>query len=133
MPALHFPRSTVRGIADAHRFPIHCVNYVIRSRGIEPLFRAGNCRVFSDEAVAQIVSEVQQIEAKRESGSTDSSSEPDRDRLRTPEDDETEFKEAYEQGGGFCIECGRPLSVPSGMPPLCPTTCFRKRYPQFFE
>lgn len=53
--------------------------------------------------------------------------------LRRPEDDEMEFKKALEEDGEFCVECGRSMHVPAGALPLCPTSCFRKRYPQLSE
>lgn len=44
---------TASRIAEALAVPSHRVNYIIRSRDIRPLERAGNARVFGPEAVSQ--------------------------------------------------------------------------------
>lgn len=56
---------TVGEIARRSRAPIHRVEYVIRSRRIQPAGRAGNCRVFSEAAVDRIASELRRIDAER--------------------------------------------------------------------
>ena len=58
--------STVGVIARRLRNPLHRVEYVISSRGIQPDGMAGNARVFSDAAVARIKSELQRIDDDRE-------------------------------------------------------------------
>lgn len=57
---------TLGAIARRAGKPNHAVEYVIRSRGIEPIGRAGNCRVFSEAAVEHILSELRRIESDRE-------------------------------------------------------------------
>ena len=42
------------------------INYVIRSRGIQPVMRAGIARVFSESDLAFIASELRRIDADRE-------------------------------------------------------------------
>jgi hypothetical protein len=56
---------TVGVIAQKIRRPIHRVEYIIRVRGIRPIGRAGNARVFSKAAVDQIRSELHQVWAHR--------------------------------------------------------------------
>ena len=56
---------TVGEIARRLDLPIHRVEYVIRSRGIQPDGRAGNARVFSDAAVDRIASECRRMDAER--------------------------------------------------------------------
>jgi hypothetical protein len=56
---------TVGEIARRVGEPIHCVEYVIRSRGIEPVGLAGNARVFSTEAVKRIEQELRLIKDSR--------------------------------------------------------------------
>ncbi len=48
------PEWTVGEIARHHSAPVHRVEYLIRARGIKPTSRAGNLRIFNDEAVALI-------------------------------------------------------------------------------
>ena len=56
---------TVGEIASRLGVPIHRVEYVVRSRDIEPAGRAGNARVFSEAAVDRIRSECHLIDADR--------------------------------------------------------------------
>ncbi len=42
------------------------VDYVVRTRKIEPAFRAGNLRIFDEEGVRQIEREIKAIRKKRE-------------------------------------------------------------------
>jgi DNA-binding transcriptional MerR regulator len=56
---------TVGEIARRHNVPIHRVEYVIRSRGIQPVGRAGNARVFAERDVARIGSELCRIAQER--------------------------------------------------------------------
>jgi hypothetical protein len=44
----------------------HRVEYVIASRGIQPIGRAGNCRVFSDGDVEFILAVLQRIAREKE-------------------------------------------------------------------
>ena len=46
--------------------PFHRVVYVIRSRGIQPVARAGVARVFSESAVQFIRGELRRIDEERE-------------------------------------------------------------------
>ena len=60
---------TVGVISRELHVPVHRVEYVIRSRDIRPLARAGNARVFSDADVKIIAEELQRIRG-RQRGST---------------------------------------------------------------
>lgn len=57
---------TVGEIARRFDVPIHRVEYVIRSRAIQPTLRAGNIRVFSEAAADRIGAELLQIRGKRD-------------------------------------------------------------------
>jgi hypothetical protein len=59
------PLPTIGDIARRRDLPLHRVQYVIRSRRIQPEGRAGNGRVFSDAAVEWISSECRRIDADR--------------------------------------------------------------------
>ena len=52
---------TVGEIARRRNVPIHAVEYVIKTRGILPAGRAGNVRVFSEDDVLLIASELEAI------------------------------------------------------------------------
>lgn len=56
---------TVGEIARRTQAPIHQIEYVIRSRNIVPIGWAGNARVFSDDDVSRIASELRRIAADR--------------------------------------------------------------------
>jgi hypothetical protein len=49
---------TVGTIAERLHEPIHRVQYVIRSRQIEPVQRAGQIRVFDEKAIQRIGREI---------------------------------------------------------------------------
>ena len=59
---------TVGQIARRLNEPLHRIEYVIRTRNIRPVSRAGNLRVFSEADVTYIASELRRIDADRESG-----------------------------------------------------------------
>lgn len=56
---------TVGEIARRLCKPLHRVEYVIRARSIQPSGMAGNARVFAEEDVERIDSELQRIERER--------------------------------------------------------------------
>ena len=56
---------TVGEIARRLREPLHRVEYVIRSRDITPVGRAGNSYVYDDAAVSWIRAELRRITAER--------------------------------------------------------------------
>ncbi len=56
---------TVGEIARRLGQPVHRVEYLIRSRGVEPSGVAGNARVFTEEDVARIASEMDRIDQQR--------------------------------------------------------------------
>ena len=60
------PVNTVGVIATDLAVPVHRVRYVIDSRGIQAIGRAGNARIFDAAAVARIASEIRQIDAERQ-------------------------------------------------------------------
>ena len=57
--------NTVGVIAKRSRAALHQVEYVIESRGITPVGRAGNARVFSEHDVVYIQSELRRIAEER--------------------------------------------------------------------
>ncbi|HEV3166545.1 MAG TPA: hypothetical protein VGZ22_21150 [Isosphaeraceae bacterium] len=59
---------TVGEIARRTGSSIHKIAYVIRSRKIEPVGRAGIARVYSEGDVERIAAELAGIEAKRTAG-----------------------------------------------------------------
>ena len=61
---------TIGVIARRLNVPQHRVEYVIRSRGIRPAARAGNARIFTEDDVGHIQSELARIESDRNSEST---------------------------------------------------------------
>jgi hypothetical protein len=65
--------ATVGEIARRLVQPVHRVEYVIRSRKITPISRAGNARVFADADVQRIAGELRRIDldhvASQEGGS----------------------------------------------------------------
>jgi len=61
---------TVGEIARRLGQAVHRVEYVIRSRSIQPAGRAGHIRIFSEADVARIAYELHAIEA-RQSGEDD--------------------------------------------------------------
>ena len=62
------PLPTVGVIAERCRASVHQVEYVIRSRNIEPAGTAGNARVFTEADVQHIASELKRIESDRNGG-----------------------------------------------------------------
>jgi hypothetical protein len=59
---------TIGWIAESLGEPIHRVEYIIRSRQIQPDSVVGIIRVFGDEAVEQIASALREIDERRERG-----------------------------------------------------------------
>lgn len=59
-------RYPISSIAELHGYPPHRIEYVIRTRGIAPVFRAGNCRLFDQASVDRIVEEINRIESRKE-------------------------------------------------------------------
>ncbi len=57
---------TTGTIAERLQVPLSKVEYVIRSRSIQPRTRAGAIRVFSEEAIAVIAEELKRIQERRE-------------------------------------------------------------------
>ena len=58
MPEILSHLPTVGVIAHELGVPLHRVEYIIRARGIAPVGRAGNARVFSDADVQRIAAEL---------------------------------------------------------------------------
>ena len=56
---------TVGVLASECGCAIHQIEYLIRSRQIEPIQRAGNLRVFAPEVVDVLKSELDKIDARR--------------------------------------------------------------------
>jgi len=61
---------TVGVIARRLNAPLHRIEYVIASRGITPIGRAGQAYVYNEAAAQRIASELNRIDADRE-GCTD--------------------------------------------------------------
>jgi hypothetical protein len=62
------PMPTVGAIARRWGVELHLVEYVIRTRHIQPLGWAGNARVFTEPDVERIGSELRRIATEREGG-----------------------------------------------------------------
>jgi DNA-binding transcriptional MerR regulator len=56
---------TVGEIARLTNEPIHRIEYLIRSRNIQPVQRAGNLRVFSADDLAILKKEIKQINLRK--------------------------------------------------------------------
>lgn len=54
---------TVGAISARLKKPLHKINYVIKTRNIEPYLRAGNLRIFSEADVQHIESELRRIDS----------------------------------------------------------------------
>ena len=65
MPTPSTRALTVGEIARRLGYPLHRVQYVIRSRNIEPQQRAGNARVFSESDLQFIGSVLRRIDAEQ--------------------------------------------------------------------
>jgi hypothetical protein len=46
--------------------PVHCVDYVIRTRNIRPVARAGNANIYTESDVVFIASELRRIDEDRQ-------------------------------------------------------------------
>ena len=57
---------TIGEIARRLSQPIHRIEYIISSRGIEPQCRAGAARVFSEADVDHIAAELRRIDTDKE-------------------------------------------------------------------
>jgi DNA-binding transcriptional MerR regulator len=66
---------TVGEIARRLDQPVHRIEYVIRSRLLRPTGRAGQVRIFTEEDVAFIAGQLQQIDARQ---GRDDTPEPER-------------------------------------------------------
>lgn len=66
---------TVGDLAQWAGVPVHRVTYVIETRGILPIGRAGQARVFSADAAEQVLAALKQIAAERSTIRSSSSSE----------------------------------------------------------
>ena len=62
---------TVGTIASRTKRSHHQIEYLIKSRGIKPIGRAGNAYVYSEASVGQIQAELDRIDAERSTGSGD--------------------------------------------------------------
>ena len=56
---------TVGEIARRSQTKVHRVEYIIRSRNIQPIGWAGHARVFSDASLDHITSELRRMDAER--------------------------------------------------------------------
>lgn len=60
--------ATVGEISRRLKCPLHRIEYVIRTRKINPSGRAGNSLVYPDEAVARIRDELRKMDRERSGG-----------------------------------------------------------------
>ena len=60
------PVATVGEIARRLGESLHRIEYVIRSRNIQPAGRAGHARIFAEADVAYIADELRHIDARQE-------------------------------------------------------------------
>ena len=65
MPTIAPSIPTIGEIARRLGIPVHRVEYLIRARGIRPCGWAGNARVFSEEDVQRIATEISRIQKVR--------------------------------------------------------------------
>lgn len=65
-PTTSTPVPTVGEIARRLSESLHRIEYVIRSRNIRPVGRAGHVRIFDEADVAYIADELRQIDARQE-------------------------------------------------------------------
>ena len=56
---------TIGEVARQLQVPLHRAEYLVRSRGIQPVARAGNARLFSEADVRQLRSALDQREPDR--------------------------------------------------------------------
>lgn len=59
---------TIGSIARQCGVAVHRVEYILRTRRIDPVGRAASVRLFDEEAVEQIASELRRIDADRATG-----------------------------------------------------------------
>ena len=60
-----FSFNSLGDVASQLEVPVHRVEYVIRTRRIRPLIRAGGRKLYSDATVQRIASEIQRIDEER--------------------------------------------------------------------
>lgn len=70
-PSPTTPVPTVGEIARRLGESLHRIEYVIRSRNIQPVSRAGNVRIFTESDVVLIGDELREIDARHEQASDD--------------------------------------------------------------
>jgi hypothetical protein len=68
MPATLPRLITIGEIARRTREDIHRIEYILRTRSIRPCGMAGNARVYSEDAIDLITTELQRIDAARDGG-----------------------------------------------------------------
>jgi len=56
---------TIGEVARQLQVPLHRAEYLVRSRRIQPVARAGNARLFSEADVRQLRTELNQTEPER--------------------------------------------------------------------
>jgi DNA-binding transcriptional MerR regulator len=64
---------TIGHIAQQLGVPIHRVQYIIKSRNIQPVSIAGQARIFSTEAIRQISAALAGVAANRQKGMANAS------------------------------------------------------------
>jgi len=61
MPTIH----CVGSLSKVYRVPVHRIEYIIRTRGIQPAGMAGNVRLFDEPAARRVGSELERIEQEK--------------------------------------------------------------------
>ena len=56
---------TLGVLASRLNIPVHRAEYLVRSRQIQPVSRAGRFRVFDKQAVKELQQEVEKMEARK--------------------------------------------------------------------
>lgn len=74
-PSTTTPVPTVGEIAKRLGEALHRVEYVIRTRSIQPAGRAGNVRIFAEPDVALIAHELRLIDARQKEAGDDAPAE----------------------------------------------------------
>lgn len=61
---------TIGSIAEELGEPIHRIQYILKSRSIEPSGIAGNCRLFTEADVERIAAEINRIDEAKAKDAT---------------------------------------------------------------
>ncbi len=65
MPATRKTAITTGQIASRLNEPIHKIEYVLRTRGIEPIAVAGNARIFTEDDIERVADALRDIDIRQ--------------------------------------------------------------------